>query len=48
MLGIVLIVVLFVSIIAAAGWWLGGIDLNEEFLVGVEFAYSGNAMDVRV
>ena len=47
MLGIVLIVVLFVSIIAAAGLWLDSINSNEEFFVGVEFAYSGNANDVK-
>ena len=46
-LGIVLIVVLFISIIVAAGWWLGSINSNEEFFVGVEFAYSGNANDVK-
>ncbi|TRO46053.1 hypothetical protein E2P60_06090, partial [Candidatus Bathyarchaeota archaeon] len=46
-LGIMLIVVLFVSIIAAAGLWLDSIDSNEEFFVGVEFAYSGNANDVK-
>ena len=47
MLGIVLIVVLFVSIIAAAGWWLDSIKSNAEFFVGVEFAYSGNANDLK-
>jgi hypothetical protein len=47
MLGILLIVVLFVSIIAAAGLWLDSINSNEEFFVGVEFAYNGNANDVK-
>ena len=46
-LGIVLIIVIFVSIIAAAGLWLDSINSSEEFFVGVEFAYSGNANDVK-
>jgi hypothetical protein len=46
-LGIIFIVVLFVSIIAAAGWWLGSVNSNPEFFVGVEFAYSGNVSDVK-
>jgi len=46
-LGIILIAVLFVSIIVAAGWWLGSVNSNAEFFVGVEFAYSGNVSDVK-
>jgi hypothetical protein len=46
-LGIILIVVLFVSIIAAAGLWLGSVNSNPEFFVGVEFAYSDNVDDLK-
>jgi hypothetical protein len=46
-LAIVLIVVLFVSIIAAVAWWLGDIDPNSDFFVGVEFAYSDNVGDLK-
>jgi len=45
-LGIILIVVLSVSIIATADWWLGSLSATSEFFVGVEFAYSGNVSDV--
>ena len=47
MLGIILIAVIFVSIIATAGWWMGSVNSNPEFFVGVEFAYSGNVSDVK-
>ena len=43
-LGVILIVVLFVSIIASVKWWL---DNPSEFFVGVEFAYSGNVEDLK-
>ena len=46
-LGIVLIVVLSVSIIAAVEWWLGSVGLTSEFFVGVEFAYSDNINDLK-
>jgi hypothetical protein len=46
-LGIVLIVVLSVSVIATAYWWLSSVDSNSEFFVGVEFAYSGNVNDLK-
>jgi len=45
-LGIVLIVVLFVSTIAAVGWWLGVVS-GSEFFVGVEFAYGGDISDLK-
>jgi hypothetical protein len=35
------------SIIATAGWWMGSVNSNPEFFVGVEFAYSGNVSDVK-
>ncbi len=47
MLGIAFIAVLFVSIIAAAGWWLSSVDSNKEFFVGVEFAYSDHVNDLK-
>lgn len=46
-LGIVLIVVLSISAIATAYWWLNRIDATSEFFVGVEFAYSGNVNDLK-
>jgi hypothetical protein len=46
-LGIVLIVVLSVSVIATAYWWLNSVDSASEFFVGVEFAYSGNVDDLK-
>ena len=46
-LAITLIVVLFVSAIAAVEWWLGDVDSPSEFFVGVEFAYSGNVADLK-
>jgi hypothetical protein len=46
-LGIILIVVLFVSIIAAVDWWLGSVRSTSEFFVGVEFAYSGDVSDLK-
>ena len=45
-MGIILIVVLSVSIIAAIEW-LGSVHLTSEFFVGVEFAYSGNISDLK-
>ena len=39
--------VLSVSTIAAANWWLNSVDATPEFFVGVEFAYSGDANDVK-
>ena len=48
MLGIVLSIVLFVSIIAAAGWWLGIVGAPSDFFVGVEFAYNEDAGDTDV
>jgi hypothetical protein len=44
---IVLIVVLFVSTIAAVAWWLGDVDPSSDFFVGVEFAYSGDVGDLK-
>jgi hypothetical protein len=46
-LGIVLIVVLSISAIATAYWWLNSVDSDSEFFVGVEFAYSGNVNDLK-
>jgi len=46
-LGIILIVVLFVSIIASIEWWLGSVRSTSEFFVGVEFAYDENAGDLE-
>jgi hypothetical protein len=46
-LGIILIVVLFVSIIAAVEWWLGSVRSTSEVFVGVEFAYSDNVSDLK-
>jgi hypothetical protein len=45
--GIVLTVVLSVSIIATANWWLSTVDSTSEFFVGVEFAYSDNIDDLE-
>lgn len=45
---IALIVLLFVTIFAVANWWLSDGVSNTEFFVGVEFAYSGDANDVKV
>jgi hypothetical protein len=45
--GFTLIVILSVSTIAAANWWLNSVDATPEFFVGVEFAYSGDANDVK-
>ncbi len=42
-----LIVVLFVSIIAAVAWWLRDVDPTSNFFVGAEFAYSGNVGDLK-
>ncbi|MBN1357725.1 hypothetical protein JW988_03055 [Candidatus Bathyarchaeota archaeon] len=39
--------VLSVSTIAAANWWLNSSGSTPEFFVGVEFAYSGNVNDVK-
>ena len=47
MLGIILIVVLFVSFIAAVDWWLGSVGSTSVFFVGVEFAYSNNVADLK-
>ena len=47
MLGIVLTVVLSVSIIATANWWLSSVDSTSEFFVGVEFAYSGDVNEMK-
>ena len=47
MLGIILIVVLFVSVVATVEWWLGSVHSNSEFFVGVEFAYSDNVGDLK-
>jgi len=44
-LAIVLITVLSVSFIAAAGWWLGIASAPSDFFVGVEFAYNEDAGD---
>ena len=46
-LGITLIVVLFVSFIAAVGWWLSSIRSRSEFFVGIEFAYSDDVSDLK-
>jgi hypothetical protein len=46
-LGIILIVVLFVSFIAAVDWWLGSVGSTSVFFVGVEFAYSNNVADLK-
>ena len=45
-LGIVLIAILSVSIVATIDW-LGSVNSNSEFFVGVEFAYSGNISDLK-
>lgn len=45
---IALVVLLFVTIFAVANWWLSDGVSNTEFFVGVEFAYSGDANDVKV
>jgi hypothetical protein len=42
-----LIVILFVSIIAAVEWWLGNVRASSEFYMGVEFAYSDNVGDLK-
>ena len=46
-LSIALTLVLSISIIAAANWWLNNTSSNKEFFVGVEFAYSGDLNDVK-
>jgi hypothetical protein len=46
-LTIILIVVLFVSFIAAVAWRLGDMDQAPDFFVGVEFAYSNNVGDLK-
>jgi hypothetical protein len=46
-LGIALTLVLSISIIAAANWWLNNTSSDNEFFVGVEFAYSDDANDVK-
>ena len=39
--------VLSVSIIAAASWWLSTVDSIPEFFVGVEFAYSSDISEMK-
>jgi hypothetical protein len=46
-LGIILIVVLFVSIIATVEWWLGRVGSGSEFFVGMAFAYSSDVGDLK-
>jgi hypothetical protein len=46
-LGIILIVVLFVSIIATVEWWLGRVGSGSEFFVGMAFAYSSDVSDLK-
>jgi hypothetical protein len=47
-LGIVLIVVLSISMIATAYWWLNTAGSTSKFFVGVEFAYSGDVNNLKV
>jgi hypothetical protein len=45
-----LVVVLFVSFIAAVAWWaddMDDVDPGSDFFVGVEFAYSDNVDDLK-
>ena len=46
--GFALIVVLSVSIIAAANWWLNSVGSTPDFFVGVEFAYNEDAGEAKV
>ena len=47
MLGLIFIVVIFVSVFATVELWLGRFHSNSEFFVGVEFAYSDNVGDLK-
>ena len=46
-LGIILILILSLSIIAAVEWLRVNVDPTSEFFVGVEFAYSDNISDLK-